>query len=191
VLPEIYFLPNNFHSFLAFFTCEVKFLEYSPFKSSELQNLAQKLWSTITCGWIELGSQCRHHCVRETAPHFWSKIEPTCDIIVTSFCGENVFSGSLGKQVVSIQTAIELKPNTLETNFLHTNVGEDLTFAMMIPKVEIFNGGLKGQKIRISRIFGGSSQFSACRYLRAPLRLQKRCIWVSCNIPSNFNLKYW
>jgi len=65
---------------------------------------------------------------------------------VTSFWGGNFFSGNLGKQVASIQTATELKPNTLQTNFLHTNVGENLTFAMMIPKVEIFHGRFKGAK---------------------------------------------
>jgi len=34
----------------------------------------------------------------------------------------------------------------LETNFLQKNVGEDLTFAEMIPKVEIFHGGFEGTK---------------------------------------------
>jgi len=51
------------------------------------------------------------------------------------------FSPGLGKPVASIQTATELKPNTLEMNFLHKNVGKDSTFAMMIKKVEKYFGG--------------------------------------------------
>jgi len=37
----------------------------------------------------------------------------------TGVLGEKMFSRRLGKSVASMQTAIELKTNTLETNFLH------------------------------------------------------------------------
>jgi len=64
------------------------------------------------------------------------------------------FSRRLGKPVVPIQTAMQLKPNALETNFLHKNVCEDLTFAMMIKKVETsFGGGSTGEKTLIAGVF--------------------------------------
>ena len=64
---------------------------------------------------------------------------------------KNRFSRRLGKPVASIQTAIELKPNALELNFLHKNVDKDLNFAMMIKKVDIFlMGGTTGRKQWIS-----------------------------------------
>jgi len=40
------------------------------------------------------------------------------------------------KLIASIHKAIELKPNKLEINFSHKKVDKDLTFAMMIKKVE-------------------------------------------------------
>jgi len=104
---------------------------------------------------------------------------------------KNRFSRRLGKPVASIQTAIELKPNALELNFLHKNVDRDLNFAMMIKKVDIFlMGGTTGRKQWIS-FFCGSSHFSASQDPRTPPKLQNRCIWVSYNIPPNFKPKCW
>jgi len=60
------------------------------------------------------------------------------------------FLRRLGKPVASIQTAIQLRPNTLEANCLHRNVCENLTFAMMIKKIETsFGVGPRGRKTRI------------------------------------------
>jgi len=46
-----------------------------------------------------------------------------------------------------MQWATEPKPNMLETNVLHKNVCEDLTFAIMMKKGETsFGGWSKGEK---------------------------------------------
>jgi len=75
--------------------------------------------------------------------------------------------------------------------FYTTNVGKDLTFAMMIKKVETFLvGDPRGQRPRIL-FFLSWSHFAASQHPRTPPNLQKMCIWVLYNIPPNFKPNYW
>jgi len=75
--------------------------------------------------------------------------------------------------------------------FYTKSVCEDLVFAMMIKKVEIsFGVGSKGPK---TTDFGGILKFKPLFCQSAPTpppNVQKRCIWVSYNIPPNFKPKY-
>jgi len=70
--------------------------------------------------------------------HLWHH----CDVV----SGKNCFLRKLGKPVASIETTTVLKPNSLERKFLPKKVGKDLTFAMIITKVEAFLGG--GPRVR-------------------------------------------
>jgi len=70
------------------------------------------------------------------------------------------------------------------------NVGKNLTFAVMIRKVESFLGGGSNGAKTTDLVFCGSSRFSVSGYPRTPSKLQRRCIWVFYNIPPNFKPKY-
>jgi len=66
------------------------------------------------------------------------------------------------------------------------NVGKDLTFAMMINKVEVCLGeGSKGTKTMGFEFFCASSRFSDNWYPRPLPRLQKRCSLFGCLTPSH------
>ena len=98
----------------------------------------------------------------------------------------------LGKSYASIQTAIPLKLNTLETNVLRKKCLWRTYLCSDDHKSWIFLvGGPRGQKSRILGVFWGSSHFSASQHPPTPPNLQKRCIWVFDKTPPNFKPKYW
>ena len=66
---------------------------------------------------------------------FWGRLRAPVTSLWRLFRGKK-FLRRLGKPVTSIQTAIELRTNTLEIIFSIKNVGKDLTIAIMIKKGE-------------------------------------------------------
>jgi len=78
----------------------------------------------------------------------------------------------------------------LQTSFIHKNISEDLTYVMIIKRVDTsFGGGQRGQKPQILGYFEVQAT-SASQHPPTPRNLQKRCVWVSYNILPNFKPKY-
>jgi len=102
---------------------------------------------------------------------------------VTSFQGKVVFCVSYKTWLRPLSRLKSLNQTRWKQTFYIKNVCEDLTFAMMINKVEtLFGGGPRGKNHGFRGYFNIQAT-SACQQPLLLLNLQKRCIWVSYNIP--------
>jgi len=164
----------------------------TPFTLAAPKFWRKKLWSPIASERVELERHWRYPPNRKTAlahfevdrAHLWLD----CDVV----SGENRFFTYATEPSCVHSVGYKPKPNMLETKFLHHKVCEDLTCAMMIKKVETsFGGGPKTLNHENSGVLWGSSHFCASQNPPTPPNLQKRWIWVFCNIPPNFKPKYW